>query len=221
MRRQSDNKLENLFFDPDLSPDQKAMFESFGPHSRIAAPFEAMFPQYISIGDYVSINRDMKINLFTDLTRQMEYIRQYCPEYLDSVKEEDYHHNAPRLVIRDRTSFGRSCFITVASSVTIGAAVIFSDRVYISDTQHRYDSPHIPILYQGVTKGGHAEIGDHSWIGIGACIINCTIGRHCVIGANSVVTADIPSYTVAAGVPAKPIKRFDFDAGEWKRINED
>ena len=44
------------------------------------------------------------------------------------------------------------------------------------------------------------------------------IGKHCVIGANSVVTKDIPDYSVAAGIPAKVIKRYDFEKSEWVRV---
>lgn len=51
-------------------------------------------------------------------------------------------------------------------------------------------------------------IGDDSYIGINAVIVgNIKIGRHCVIGANSVVTKDVPDYCVAVGSPAKVIKR--------------
>lgn len=44
------------------------------------------------------------------------------------------------------------------------------------------------------------------------------IGKHCVISANSVVTKDIPDYSVAAGIPCKVIKQYDFEKEEWKRV---
>lgn len=65
------------------------------------------------------------------------------------------------------------------------------------------------------------SVGDDTWIGTNVVIAgNIHVGKHCVIGANSVVTKDIPDYSVAAGIPAKVIKRYDFDKGEWIKTNE-
>ena len=62
-------------------------------------------------------------------------------------------------------------------------------------------------------------IGDGTWIGTNVVRVgNIQIGKHCVIGANSVVTKDIPDYSVAAGIPAKVIKRYDFEEEEWVRV---
>lgn len=56
-------------------------------------------------------------------------------------------------------------------------------------------------------KGQTVTIGDGSYIGINSVIVgNVKIGKHCVIGANSVVTKDVPSYCVAVGSPARVIK---------------
>jgi len=48
---------------------------------------------------------------------------------------------------------------------------------------------------------------------------NVTIGKHCIIGALSVVNKDIPSYSVAVGSPAKVVKQYDFDRKEWVKVN--
>ena len=65
---------------------------------------------------------------------------------------------------------------------------------------------------------GEVEIGEGSWIGEGVCVIGAKIGRHCVVGANAVVTKDIPDNTVAVGVPAKVIKKWDEESKTWKSI---
>lgn len=51
-----------------------------------------------------------------------------------------------------------------------------------------------------------------------AVVGNVKVGKHCVIGANSVVTKDIPDYSVAAGIPCKVIKRYDFEKEEWVKV---
>ena len=62
-------------------------------------------------------------------------------------------------------------------------------------------------------------IGEGSWIGTNAVIIgNVRIGKHSVIGANAVVTKDIPDYSVAVGIPARVVRQFDFLTGEWKKV---
>ena len=59
-----------------------------------------------------------------------------------------------------------------------------------------------------MSKKGYVKIEDDSWIGTGVCILpNVKIGKHAVIGANAVVTNDIPPYSIAVEVPAKVIKK--------------
>lgn len=65
------------------------------------------------------------------------------------------------------------------------------------------------MIDQGIVQEGQTvTIGDGSYIGINAVIVgNVRIGKHCVIGANSVVTKDVPDYCVAVGSPARVIKK--------------
>ncbi len=73
-------------------------------------------------------------------------------------------------------------------------------------------------MFQGVTQKRDVVIGNGSWIGEHVCIIGASIGRHCVIGANSVVTRDIPDYSVAVGSPAIVIKKYDFNLNKWIKV---
>ena len=61
-------------------------------------------------------------------------------------------------------------------------------------------------------------IGEGSWIGENVCIIGASVGKHCVIGANAVVTKDIPDYCVAVGTPAKIIKKYDTKIKKWIKV---
>lgn len=67
--------------------------------------------------------------------------------------------------------------------------------------------------------GDRVVIGDGSWLGKNVVVIgNVSIGKNCVIAANSVVTKDVPDYSIAAGIPARVIKRYDFDRKEWVKL---
>ncbi len=102
--------------------------------------------------------------------------------------------------------------------VTIGNNVIFAQNVVASGLNHEYKDVTIPIHQQDVTKA-QITVEDDCWIAANVVITaGVTIGKHSVIAAGSVVTKDIPPYTVAAGNPAKPIKQYDAAQKEWVRI---
>lgn len=111
------------------------------------------------------------------------------------------------------SEIGERCRISIANSLEIGKKVLFSPNVYITDCDHEYRNVDIPIIDQGIVqKGQKVSIGDGSYVGINAVIVgNVKIGKHCVIGANSVVTKDVPDYCVAVGSPAKIIKRYNLE----------
>lgn len=107
------------------------------------------------------------------------------------------------------SEIGERCRISIANSLNIGEKVLLSPNIYITDCDHEYRNLKIPVIDQGVVqKGQTVTIGDSSYIGINAVIVgNVKIGKHCVIGANSVVTKNVPDYCVAVGSPAKVIKK--------------
>ena len=106
------------------------------------------------------------------------------------------------------SEIGERCRISIANSLEIGEKVLLSPNVYITDCDHEYRNVDIPVIDQGVVqKGQKVSVGEGSYIGINAVIVgNVKIGKHCVIGANSVVTKDVPDYCVAVGSPARVIK---------------
>ena len=106
------------------------------------------------------------------------------------------------------SEIGERCRISIANSLEIGEKVLLSPNVYITDCDHEYRNVDVPVMDQGIVqKGQKVFIGEGSYIGINAVIVgNIKIGKHCVIGANSVVTKNVPDYCVAVGSPAKVIK---------------
>lgn len=124
----------------------------------------------------------------------------------------------PYLEIGNNCKIGKDCIIACTNKVKIGNNLHTSARVFIGDSIHEYEDVTKPSHRQPMKFGGETEIGDDCFIGINACLINCKIGDHVVIGANSVVTKDIPSFSVAAGVPARVIKQYNFDTKKWEKL---
>lgn len=116
-----------------------------------------------------------------------------------------------------RLEIGEGCFLNqgvmlaVMEKVTIGDHTMFANNCFVSDANHKYDDPEVPITWQGFESKGPTAIGSNCWFGVN-CVVTSgvTIGDRCVIGSNSVVTSDIPGGSIAAGTPAKVLREIDF-----------
>ena len=123
----------------------------------------------------------------------------------------------PVVTIGDRCLIGRGSGIVGHFSIDIGDDVWTGHNVYITDQNHGYEDVSLPISKQSQPERA-VKIGSGSWLGYGSVVLpGVTIGEHCVIGANSVVTRDVPSYSVAVGVPARVIKRYI--NGSWVEVD--
>lgn len=128
------------------------------------------------------------------------------------------NRNDKSLIIEDGTTIGHFAHIVALKEVVIEKDVLLADKVFISDCIHNYKKIELPIQSQDVSFIKPIIIGEGSWIGENVCVCGASIGKHCVIGANSVVTKDIPDYCVAAGSPAKVVKKYDKKEKEWVRV---
>ena len=103
--------------------------------------------------------------------------------------------------------------------VTIGNDVILAQNIVMSGLNHGYEDISRPPHDQPVTKK-IITLEDEVWVGANAVIVaGVTIGKHAVIAAGSVVTKDVPPYSVAAGNPAKIIKKYNPETGNWERTS--
>lgn len=131
------------------------------------------------------------------------------------------HCSSSHLQIADDVEIGNHSTISCFNEIDIMRGVLTGPQVWIGDNNHEYENPNIPIRFQGVRakKGDRILIESGTWIGTNVVIVgNVRIGKNCVIGANSVVTKDIPDYSVAVGIPAKVVKRYNIDTKCWERI---
>lgn len=123
----------------------------------------------------------------------------------------------PQLIISSGSCLGNFNHISCTRKVIIGEKVLTADHVFISDHLHDYNDPSTPIMDQPILFKGEVTIGDGAWLGQNVCIIGASVGKNSIIGANSVVTKDIPDYCVAVGVPAKIIKRYNLKTKHWEK----
>ncbi len=124
---------------------------------------------------------------------------------------------SPKLTIKDGSVIGSNATISAAKSVVIGEQVLFAGNVFVSDHGHAYENCERPICDQGIRKIEGVSIGDGSWVGQNAVILpGSMIGKHCVVGANAVVNSVIPDFSVAAGNPARVIKRYNDKTNTWE-----
>lgn len=107
---------------------------------------------------------------------------------------------------------------TVIGPVKIGNFVVLAQNIVLSGLNHNYMDIDKPISKQGVNTND-IIIDDETWIGAN-CVITAGvhIGKHVIVAAGSVVTKNIPDYSVVAGNPAKVIKKYDLDKAEWIKI---
>ncbi len=172
-----------------IGPDTRRgkRFGHLGAGSVICFPANALFNErYISIGCATMFGP--QITLSAGMVPGQEMVSD------------------PVISVGDRCLIGKGSGIVGHLQIVIGDDVWTGHHVYITDQNHGYGDRDLPISMQ-VMPERPVSIGDGSWLGHGTVVLpGASIGRHVVIGANSVVTGNIPDYSVAAGVPARVIK---------------
>jgi acetyltransferase-like isoleucine patch superfamily enzyme len=116
------------------------------------------------------------------------------------------------VVIGPKTVLGQECTISAYQRVRIGEQCVIADRAMFIDFDHGVVEVERPIRQQGIYKRD-VEVGSNCWIGYGACILRgVRVGDNSIVGANAVVTRDVPANAVVGGVPARVIRMRDAPA---------
>ena len=176
---------------------RKPRLKKCGGKTLICKPIKMSYNK-ISIGDYV-------------------YIWPNCR--IEAVTTYEGINYSPQIHIGNYVSIQQNLHLTCAESIKIGNYTAIAANVTITDINHQYQNIHIPPEKQPLDVSP-VEIGESCKIYNNAVILpGTTIGRHCVIGANSVVNGIFDDYCVIAGIPAKIIKKYNFELTRWERIN--
>ena len=163
--------------------------KSWGRGSTLGRGGTITNPQYVSVGTDNIFLRDCAITATPDAGK-----------------------HAPEIVIGSHCHFGLRNHITCVRKISIGDYLLTGSYVLISDNAHgptTSDMLGVPPLSRPLVSKGEVHIGDYVWIGDKVTVLaGVRIGNNVVVGANSVVTKDVPDNCVVAGIPAKVIKRF-------------
>jgi acetyltransferase-like isoleucine patch superfamily enzyme len=172
-------------------------FAAFGPGSMMAFPTGAVFGErWIEIGDDTMIAEQVTL----------------CAGMMPG------HDLGDQTVLRvgSRCVIGRGSHIVAHYSILIGDDVYTGPYVYITDQNHAYADPDVPIGRQWPVNTA-VSIGSGTWLGAGAIILpGACVGRNVVVAAGSVVRGTIPDRCVAAGVPARVVREYVSGTG-WAR----
>jgi len=183
-----------------IGPDNRRgrRFGAFGRNSVICFPANTIFnEQFIHIGSGTMIGPD--VTLSAGMVPGQQCISD------------------PVVKIGDRCLIGKGSGIVGHLQIDIGDDVWTGHNVYITDQNHDYRDVDVPISQQSMPERP-VTIGDGSWLGYGTVVLpGARIGKHVVIGANSVVSGEIPDHSVAVGTPARVVKRWTESTG-WESV---
>jgi len=122
-----------------------------------------------------------------------------------------------QLEIGRNTYIGRNNFFSVGKLIYVGEYGIFGNCCSFICSDHVFDNPLLPYSFSGNSYHKSIKIGVNCWLGHDVSIIgNVTIGHGCVIGAKTVITKDIPPFSMVIGNPARIIKSFNFNSSKWE-----
>jgi carbonic anhydrase/acetyltransferase-like protein (isoleucine patch superfamily) len=172
-----------------IGPDSRRgrRFGAFGENSVICFPPNALFNE-----QYIHIGRGTLFGPQISLSAGMVPGQQMVTD--------------PVITVGDRCLIGKGSGIVGHLEIVIGHDVWTGHHVYITDQNHGYEDLDLPISQQFMEERP-VSIGDGSWLGHGTVVLpGARIGRHTVVGANSVVTGELPDNCVAAGVPARVLR---------------
>ncbi len=107
----------------------------------------------------------------------------------------------------DHTNLGFHCEVFSGSSVTVGRHGLFAAQAYLVGGGHEFEGADAAVIDQPRTSRG-ITLGDNVWLGTGAKVLDgVRIGNDAVVGANAVVSSDLPEGAIAAGVPARVLRK--------------
>ena len=169
----------------------------------IRFPFDIRNANFINLGENMTTGFGCRIEAF--------------PEKLDT--------NSKVLNFGNNVQLNDYVHIAARGSVTIGNNVLMASKIFVTDIVHgnysEFDPNSSPDIFPSLRPltSKPVIIEDNVWLGEFVSILpGVTIGKGSIIGANSVVSKDIPENVIAVGSPARPIKKFNLETKRWEKF---
>lgn len=174
-------------------------------------------PRRLSGARYIRIGDDVKIGPGSMLSAQTRYPGEWLRRPDGGYPVQQF---SPRIVIGNRVTATGGLTMSAVEEITIEDDVMFAANVFVADGSHGYAHANEPYKYQPIWRIAPVRIKHGSWIGQNAVILSgVTIGELAIVGANSVVTRDVPPRSIVAGNPARVIKYWDAATQTWRTPN--
>ena len=173
-------------------------FDGFGKRVSIhySCDIQRCYSNKIRIGDFVLLDREVWLNVPVTSER-----------------------SEPALIIGNGSNIGRRSVISAINQICIEENVLLAPGVFVTDHNHEYTDPSLPIHDQGLRPGGRIVIERNCWLGYGSMVLSgkdeLVLGRNSVVGAYAVVTKSHPPFSVLVGNPARVVRQFDAASGQW------
>ena len=170
-------------------------FARFGEKSLIVAPRGILNPHRIEIGDRVLVHDGAMFSV---------------------VEEFNGRQHDPHLRIGSGTNIGHGIWFSCVGTIDIGEDNLMGHNILIADSYHEYHDPDTPIIRQPMAEPQDVRIEPGCIIGPHVAVLaGVTVGANSFVAANAVVTRSVPPNSVVVGNPARVIRRYDRERGEW------
>lgn len=188
-------------------------------HRFIMHPVKTRPNWWIRLFDFLYLKRGKGSVIYRSVRRDLPPFNRFSLGRHSVVEDFACLNNAVGdLIIGDYTRIGMGD--TIIGPVQIGNHVNLAQNVTVTGLNHNFELVDKRIDEQGINKQ-LIVIEDNVWVGANAVILpGVTLGYHSIVAAGSVVTRSIPPYCVCAGIPARVIKRYNFEMNEWERISD-
>ncbi len=178
------------------------LFRSVGPGLIVGRGLAIRHPARISFGANVAIDD----NVFLDASGSDEIGLQLRDGVVLS-RNCSLLGKVGHILIMERVNVGKNCVFASASGIIIGASTIIAGNCFLGGGRYYHDRLDQPIMDQGGYSRGELVVGENSWIGAGAIILDgVKLGKGVIVGAGAVVTKDAPDYAVLVGNPARILR---------------
>ncbi len=180
----------------------RAQLRSMGSNVHIGCHVKLVNPQWITLGDGVSIEDDCTL-----IARSPQGIVLGDGATLKHRVYLDTEGTEGSILVGKHVYIGTGCCLHGHRGLNIGDNSLLAQCITITPYSHHFDNPDQRIIEQG----GHCKpvtIGRDCYLGMEVCVLySGDVGDGSVVGSGSVVVHPIPPYSVAVGVPARVIRR--------------